>query len=73
MSTPTDPSSGAALSTTATALGKVAVDVQVLARTEVGEVAGAGGAGRGGSSAMPQKRNPGCRPSCAAPPCRSRC
>jgi 3-carboxy-cis,cis-muconate cycloisomerase len=35
------------------------VDVQALARTEVGEVAEpAGGAGRGASSAMPHKRNP---------------
>ncbi|GAB3803177.1 3-carboxy-cis,cis-muconate cycloisomerase [Micromonospora zhanjiangensis] len=37
--------------------GKVAVDVGLLARTEVGEVA-EGGPGRGGSSAMPHKRNP---------------
>ncbi|MFB7373972.1 lyase family protein [Streptomyces sp. NPDC056222] len=41
------------------ALGKVAIDVQSLARTEVGEVAEPpGGAGRGASSAMPHKRNP---------------
>ncbi|MEU9865062.1 lyase family protein [Streptomyces sp. NPDC047971] len=41
------------------ALGKVAIDVQSLARTEVGEVAEpSGGAGRGASSAMPHKRNP---------------
>ncbi|MEV4949286.1 adenylosuccinate lyase family protein [Streptomyces sp. NPDC053755] len=41
------------------ALGKIAVDVQSLARTEVGEVAEpAGRAGRGASSAMPHKRNP---------------
>jgi 3-carboxy-cis,cis-muconate cycloisomerase len=41
------------------ALGKVAIDVQSLARTEVGEVAEpAGGTGRGASSAMPHKRNP---------------
>lgn len=39
------------------ATGKVAVDVGLLARTEVGEVA-EGGPGRGGSSAMPHKRNP---------------
>ncbi|MBX7267170.1 3-carboxy-cis,cis-muconate cycloisomerase [Micromonospora sp. Llam7] len=37
--------------------GKVALDVGLLAQTEVGEVA-EGGAGRGGSSAMPHKRNP---------------
>lgn len=41
------------------ALGKVAIDVQSLTRTEVGEVAEpSGGAGRGASSAMPHKRNP---------------
>ncbi|MEU8549013.1 3-carboxy-cis,cis-muconate cycloisomerase [Streptomyces roseoverticillatus] len=50
----------AALAFTAGALGKVAADVQSLARTEVGEVAepGGGSAGRGASSAMPHKRNP---------------
>nr|WP_247614600.1 3-carboxy-cis,cis-muconate cycloisomerase [Streptomyces sp. RG38] len=47
-----------ALAFTAGALGKIAVDVQVLARTEVGEVAEPGGEGRGASSAMPHKRNP---------------
>jgi 3-carboxy-cis,cis-muconate cycloisomerase len=39
------------------ATGKVALDIGLLAQTEVGEVA-EGGAGRGGSSAMPHKRNP---------------
>jgi 3-carboxy-cis,cis-muconate cycloisomerase len=48
----------AALAFTAGALGKIAVDVQVLARTEVGEVAEPTAEGRGGSSAMPHKRNP---------------
>ncbi|TLQ47992.1 3-carboxy-cis,cis-muconate cycloisomerase [Streptomyces marianii] len=48
----------AALGFTAGALGKIAVDVQSLARTEVGEVAEPGAAGRGSSSAMPHKRNP---------------
>ncbi|MGK5734156.1 lyase family protein [Streptomyces sp. URMC 124] len=48
----------AALGFTAGALGKIAADVQSLARTEVGEVAEPGPAGRGGSSAMPHKRNP---------------
>ncbi|GGX60523.1 putative 3-carboxymuconate cycloisomerase (PcaB) [Streptomyces hiroshimensis] len=48
----------AALAFTAGALGKIAADVQSLARTEVGEVAEPGPAGRGGSSAMPHKRNP---------------
>ncbi|NEB95665.1 lyase family protein [Streptomyces bauhiniae] len=49
---------GAALAHTAAALGKIAVDVQVLARTEVGEAAEPAPAGRGASSAMPHKRNP---------------
>ncbi|GAA3156556.1 3-carboxy-cis,cis-muconate cycloisomerase [Streptomyces echinatus] len=48
----------AALALTAGALGKIAVDVQSLARTEVGEVAEPAGEGRGVSSAMPHKRNP---------------
>jgi 3-carboxy-cis,cis-muconate cycloisomerase len=48
----------AVLAFTAGALGKIAIDVQSLARTEVGEVAEPTGAGRGGSSAMPHKRNP---------------
>nr|WP_134005488.1 3-carboxy-cis,cis-muconate cycloisomerase [Streptomyces sp. 846.5] len=46
---------GAALAFTAGALGKLAADVLVLSRTEIGELAeGAGG----GSSAMPHKSNP---------------
>ncbi|MFF7249586.1 3-carboxy-cis,cis-muconate cycloisomerase [Embleya sp. NPDC008237] len=40
------------------ALGKFAGDVALLGQTEVGEVAEPAGAGRGGSSAMPHKRNP---------------
>ncbi|MFE9562504.1 3-carboxy-cis,cis-muconate cycloisomerase [Streptomyces sp. NPDC006487] len=48
----------AVLGFTAAALGKIALDVQNLARTETGEVAEPGPAGRGGSSAMPHKRNP---------------
>ncbi|MGI5201765.1 3-carboxy-cis,cis-muconate cycloisomerase [Spirillospora sp. CA-108201] len=48
----------AALAVAAGALGKVATDVWLLAQSEVGEVAEAGGAGRGGSSSMPHKRNP---------------
>jgi 3-carboxy-cis,cis-muconate cycloisomerase len=47
-----------ALAFTAGALGKIAIDVQTLARTEVGEVAEPTVAGRGSSSAMPHKRNP---------------
>ena len=39
-------------------LSKIARDVTLLAQTEVGEVAEGGDERRGGSSAMPQKRNP---------------
>ncbi|MDT5037360.1 MAG: nitrosuccinate lyase [Micromonosporaceae bacterium] len=46
------------LSTLTGALGKLAVDVQSLSRSEVAEVAEPAEAGRGVSSAMPQKRNP---------------
>lgn len=38
--------------------GKVAQDVVLLAQTEVAEVAEGGPAGHGGSSTLPQKRNP---------------
>ncbi|WP_030198175.1 lyase family protein [Streptomyces sp. NRRL S-87] len=48
----------AALCGAATALGTVAADVQLLARTETGELSEPGAAGRGASSAMPHKRNP---------------
>jgi 3-carboxy-cis,cis-muconate cycloisomerase len=47
---------GAALAVAAGAAGKVALDVVLLASTEVGEVTEA--AGRGGSSTLPHKRNP---------------
>jgi 3-carboxy-cis,cis-muconate cycloisomerase len=40
------------------ALGKIAIDVQGMSRTEVAEVAEPAAEGRGVSSAMPQKRNP---------------
>ncbi|ONI86789.1 3-carboxy-cis,cis-muconate cycloisomerase [Saccharothrix sp. ALI-22-I] len=40
------------------ALGKIAVDVITLSRTEIGEVSEPVKPGRGASSAMPQKRNP---------------
>ncbi|MER6671768.1 adenylosuccinate lyase family protein [Streptomyces sp. NPDC000983] len=40
------------------ALGKIAVDVLSLTRTEVGEVHEPAPGGRGASSAMPHKRNP---------------
>lgn len=39
-------------------LGKIGRDLALLAQAEVGEVAEPAAAGRGGSSAMPQKRNP---------------
>jgi 3-carboxy-cis,cis-muconate cycloisomerase len=39
-------------------MGKIALDVELLAQTEVAEVAEGGGAGRGGSSTLPHKRNP---------------
>jgi 3-carboxy-cis,cis-muconate cycloisomerase len=38
--------------------GKIARDVSLLMQTEVGEVSEPAGEGRGGSSTMPQKRNP---------------
>ncbi|TVT07988.1 3-carboxy-cis,cis-muconate cycloisomerase [Amycolatopsis bartoniae] len=40
------------------ALGKLALDVQLMCRTEIGELSEPFEAGRGASSAMPQKRNP---------------
>jgi 3-carboxy-cis,cis-muconate cycloisomerase len=47
-----------ALLVTTGALGKVAADVLVLTRTEIGEVTEVAAPGRGASSAMPQKHNP---------------
>ncbi|WP_035846640.1 3-carboxy-cis,cis-muconate cycloisomerase [Kitasatospora azatica] len=49
---------GAACALLTGALGKIAADVQVLVRTEVGELAEPAVTGRGRSSAMPHKRNP---------------
>jgi 3-carboxy-cis,cis-muconate cycloisomerase len=49
---------GGALSLVAGALGKIAIDVILMAQTEVGEVAEPAGEGRGGSSTLPHKRNP---------------
>jgi 3-carboxy-cis,cis-muconate cycloisomerase len=49
---------GAALAIVAGALEKVAVDLKLMAQTEVGEVAESGEGGRGGSSTLPHKRNP---------------
>jgi 3-carboxy-cis,cis-muconate cycloisomerase len=49
---------GAALALTAGALEKIALDLKLMAQTEVGEVAEASAGGRGGSSTLPHKRNP---------------
>ncbi|HTP61591.1 MAG TPA: 3-carboxy-cis,cis-muconate cycloisomerase [Burkholderiales bacterium] len=52
---------GAEAAILAGAAGKIARDVSLLMQPEVGEAAEPSGAGRGGSSAMPHKRNPvGC-------------
>jgi 3-carboxy-cis,cis-muconate cycloisomerase len=48
----------AALAGVCAAAGKIARDVTLLAQTEVAEVREGAAAGRGGSSAMPHKRNP---------------
>ena len=47
-----------ALGVTAGAMAKIASDVILLAQTEVGEVREADEPGKGGSSTLPQKRNP---------------
>ncbi len=49
---------GAALAIAAGAVEKVALDIVLLAQTEVAEVAEASEGGRGGSSAMAHKHNP---------------
>nr|WP_225954013.1 3-carboxy-cis,cis-muconate cycloisomerase [Kibdelosporangium phytohabitans] len=46
------------LAFTTGALGKIAIDVLLLTRTETGELAESTVPGRGSSSAMPHKRNP---------------
>ena len=48
----------AALGVTAGAMSKIASDVALLAQSEIGELSEGGRPGKGGSSAMPQKRNP---------------
>jgi 3-carboxy-cis,cis-muconate cycloisomerase len=48
----------AALGVAAGVLGKVALDVTLLAQTELGEVSEPAAGGRGGSSTLPHKRNP---------------
>ena len=49
---------GDVLVTTTDALGHLASDLVVLSRPEIAEVSEPAGEGRGGSSTMPQKRNP---------------
>lgn len=49
---------GAALADVIAAGGKVAADVLILSRPEIAEVSEPREAGKGGSSAMPQKQNP---------------
>jgi 3-carboxy-cis,cis-muconate cycloisomerase len=49
---------GAALSLVAGVLGKISLDVVLMAQTEVGELVESPGDGRGGSSTLPHKRNP---------------
>lgn len=46
------------LTLTTDVLGKIGLDVGMLAQSEVGEVRETGEAGRGGSSTLPQKSNP---------------
>ena len=48
----------AALAIVAGSMAKIAGDLLLLAQSEIREVAEARGPGKGGSSAMPQKRNP---------------
>jgi 3-carboxy-cis,cis-muconate cycloisomerase len=49
---------GTALALASGAVEKIALDLTLLAQTEVGEVAESAAGGRGGSSTLPQKRNP---------------
>jgi len=49
---------GCALAVASGVLAKIALDVLLLAQTEVAEAGEAGGHGRGGSSTLPHKRNP---------------
>jgi 3-carboxy-cis,cis-muconate cycloisomerase len=48
----------AALGVSAGAMAKIAGDIALLAQTEVAEASEAAAPGKGGSSALPQKRNP---------------
>ena len=47
-----------ALGVLAGAMGKIALDLALLAQSEVGEASQASAPGKGGSSALPHKRNP---------------
>ncbi len=49
---------GGALSLLSGTLGKISLDIVLMAQTEVGEVAEPTGEERGGSSTLPHKRNP---------------
>jgi 3-carboxy-cis,cis-muconate cycloisomerase len=49
---------GAALALAAGAVEKIALDVKLMAQTEVGELSESSAGGRGGSSTLPHKRNP---------------
>jgi 3-carboxy-cis,cis-muconate cycloisomerase len=49
---------GGALSLLSGVLGKISLDIILMAQTEVGEVSEPAGGGRGGSSTLPHKRNP---------------
>jgi 3-carboxy-cis,cis-muconate cycloisomerase len=48
----------AALALTAGTVEKIALDVKLMAQTEVGELSESSAGGRGGSSTLPHKRNP---------------
>lgn len=49
---------GAEIAVLAGSLGKIATDLSLMAQGEIAELAEPSGNGRGGSSAMPHKRNP---------------
>lgn len=49
---------GAEMAVLAGSLGKIATDLSLMAQGEIAELAEPSGNGRGGSSAMPHKRNP---------------
>jgi 3-carboxy-cis,cis-muconate cycloisomerase len=49
---------GGALSLLSGVLGKISLDIILMAQTEVGEVSEPSAKGRGGSSTLPHKRNP---------------